>query len=69
MIRITVDDETKAKLHNLTIPLDLCDEDGFVLGRLEPVTSEETADKREIDVAKKADNDQQHFPVDAEHGL
>lgn len=40
MTRITIDNELMAKLHNCTIPLELCDEDGYVLGRLEPVTPE-----------------------------
>jgi len=36
MTRILLDDTLKAKLHNLTQPLELCDETGRVLGRVFP---------------------------------
>jgi hypothetical protein len=36
MTRITLDSATLAKLHNLTEPLELCDEAGNVIGRVIP---------------------------------
>jgi hypothetical protein len=36
MTRIIVDDVLRSKLHNLTEPLDLCDESGRVLARVTP---------------------------------
>jgi hypothetical protein len=36
MTRIVVDDVLRGKLHNLTEPLELCDESGRVLARLTP---------------------------------
>jgi hypothetical protein len=36
MTRITLDAATLAKLHNLSEPLELCDEAGNVLGRVTP---------------------------------
>jgi hypothetical protein len=36
MTRILLDETLKAKLHNLTQPLELCDETGRVLGRFFP---------------------------------
>jgi hypothetical protein len=37
MTRIVVDTALREKLHNLTEPLELCDEEGRVLGRFLPV--------------------------------
>jgi hypothetical protein len=36
MTRITVDETLRGKLHNLSEPVELCDESGKVLGRLYP---------------------------------
>jgi hypothetical protein len=36
MIRVTVDETLRSKLHNLTEPLELCDESGQVVGRYFP---------------------------------
>ncbi len=36
MTRITLDNELRSKLHNLTEPLELCDESGRVVGRVVP---------------------------------
>ena len=37
MIKVTVDDLLRTRLHNLTEPLELCDEAGRVLGRFVPL--------------------------------
>lgn len=37
MTKILVDETLKMKLHNLTQPLELCDEQGHILGRFVPV--------------------------------
>jgi len=37
MTRIIVDETLRKKLHNLSEPLDLCDESGRVLARLTPL--------------------------------
>jgi hypothetical protein len=37
MTRIVVDDTLRSKLHNLTLPLELCDTLGRVVARLTPV--------------------------------
>jgi hypothetical protein len=59
MTRVIVDEVLRSKLHNLSLPLELCDESGRVLGRvfpavdlsqhepLEPQVSEEELDRRE----------------------
>jgi hypothetical protein len=39
MTRIVIDSEVREKLHNLTAPLELCDEAGRVLARLTPAMS------------------------------
>ena len=36
MMKITVDDVLRTKLHNLDSPLELCDESGRVLGHFTP---------------------------------
>ena len=58
MTRITVDEALRGKLHNLSEPVELCDESGRVLGRfspafdpalyegLEPQISKEELDRR-----------------------
>jgi hypothetical protein len=38
MTRITIDAETRKKLLNLSVPLELCHEGGWVLARLIPST-------------------------------
>jgi len=38
MTRIVIDSEVREKLHNLTEPLELCDEAGRVLAHLTPAT-------------------------------
>jgi hypothetical protein len=59
MTRVVVDETLRAKLLNLTQPLELCDESGYVLASvvptldlsqyepLEPQVSEEELDRRE----------------------
>lgn len=59
MTRVIVDESLRNRLHNLTQPVELCDESGRVLGRvfpsmefysygpLEPQVSEEELDRRE----------------------
>jgi hypothetical protein len=59
MTRIKVDAELKARLHNLSEPLEICDETGFMMGRFipavdpsqiepnEPTISEEELQRRE----------------------
>jgi hypothetical protein len=59
MTRVIVDEVLRSKLHNLSQPLELCDESGRVLGRVfptldlsqyepwEPQVSEEELDRRE----------------------
>jgi hypothetical protein len=37
MTRIIVDETLRSKLHNLSEPLELCDESGLVLARLTPL--------------------------------
>ncbi len=39
MMKITVDDVLRARLHNLHSPLELCDESGRVLGRFTPAAN------------------------------
>lgn len=39
MVRMRVDGELRKKLLNFTKPIEFCDEDNNVLGRLEPVTN------------------------------
>ncbi len=36
MTRLTIDPETLAKLHNLDVPLEVCDESGKTLGYFHP---------------------------------
>jgi hypothetical protein len=40
MVKITVDDTLLAKLHNLDLPLELCDESGRVLGHFTPAVDQ-----------------------------
>jgi hypothetical protein len=44
MTRVTVDAEMKKKLLNLSVPLELCDERGWVLARLSPSTPDNDPD-------------------------
>jgi hypothetical protein len=47
MTRITVDAEMRKKLLNLSVPLELCDEGGWVLARLTPSTPDNDPDNWE----------------------
>ncbi len=40
MVRITVDDILRAKLHNFDSPVELCDESGRVLGYFTPAVDQ-----------------------------
>jgi hypothetical protein len=44
MTRVIIDAETRKLLLNFTKPLELCDESGFVLGKMTPTTSDTDAD-------------------------
>lgn len=41
MVRVTLDNELRKKLLNLQEPLELCEADGKVVGRVTPVTLSE----------------------------
>lgn len=41
MVRIIVDDEMRSKLRNLTVPLEVHTEDGYLMGRLYPADADE----------------------------
>ena len=47
MTRITIDAEIRKKLLNLTVPLELCDEGGWVLAWLTPSTPDNDPDNWE----------------------
>jgi hypothetical protein len=59
MTRVTVDDELKRKLHNLSTELELCDDQGNVLARVKPVFNQADFDmqlpsKEELDRRSKS---------------
>jgi hypothetical protein len=62
MTRVTVDSVLLSKLHNLTEPLELCDEAGHVLAKVRPVLDpalygplEPQVSKEELDRRSKSD--------------
>jgi hypothetical protein len=53
MIRITLDSVLREKLHNLTEPLELCDEAGQVLAHLTPAISPSRYQAAEPQISKE----------------
>ncbi len=51
MTRIVIDPEVREKLHNLTEPLELCDEAGRVLATLTPAISSPPCDETEPQIS------------------
>jgi hypothetical protein len=53
MTRIVLDSELREKLHNLTEPLELCDEAGQVLAHLTPLISSSRNDRTEPQISRE----------------
>ncbi len=53
MTRVICDAALREKLHDLTTPLELCDEAGHVLARVEPVLDPELYDCTEPQISKE----------------
>jgi hypothetical protein len=53
MIRVPLDQTLRDKLHNLTQPLELCDDEGLVVARVIPVQAEEDFEPREPQVSEE----------------
>jgi hypothetical protein len=53
MTRIVIDSEVREKLHNLTEPLELCDEAGRVLAHLTPAVSSPECDGSEPQISRE----------------
>jgi hypothetical protein len=53
MIKIVVSLELRAKLHNLTEPLELCDEGGQVLAHLTPAICPPQSDRTQPEISRE----------------
>jgi hypothetical protein len=53
MIRVPLDQTLRTKLHNLTQPLELCDEAGFVVARVIPVPPKDEFEPWEPQVSEE----------------
>jgi hypothetical protein len=53
MTRIVLDSEIRVKLHNLTEPLELCDEAGRVLAHLTPALSSSQYERTEPRISRE----------------
>jgi hypothetical protein len=53
MTRIVLDSELREKLHNLTEPLELCDEGGRVLAHLTPAVSSSQRERIEPQISRE----------------
>lgn len=53
MIRVIVDSELRAKLHNLSTPLQLCDENGNVLATVTPASNPDEWVKVEPEISEE----------------
>jgi hypothetical protein len=53
MTRIVLDSEVRERLHNLTEPLELCDEAGRVLAHLTPAISSPQCERSEPQISRE----------------
>lgn len=53
MTRVVLESELREKLHNLTEPLELCDEGGRVLAHLTPAVSSSQRERSEPQISRE----------------
>jgi len=53
MTRIVIDSDVRQKLHNMTEPLELCDEEGRVLAHLTPTMSSHQCQGSEPQISRE----------------
>jgi len=53
MTRVILDPEVREKLHNLAVPLEICDESGRVLAHLTPAISPSQCERGQPEISRE----------------